>query len=338
MTALTEEAQGRVREVVGGDVTRVTRLAGGACQENYLVACTMPSGETTSWVLRSDARSSLPGSIDRAAEHAVMRAAADAGVRTPRPLDLLPELFGPRTSAYLVPFVEGDAIGRKIVKAPELAKARETLHLVLAKELARIHAVTPATAPHLFGGAASSPGPRVSPAKRRLAAMRSFMDGLARKRPTLAWLVRWLSENEPPDDDGDVLVHGDFRTGNFMVAPEGLMAILDWEFSHFGSPYEDLTWVSVRDWRFGQLGLPIGGFAAREPFYAAYAEASGRTVDLAKVHYWEILGNVSWALGAACQSERYTRHGEEDLELLAIGRRAAEMEYEALRLVEKGSV
>ena len=76
MTALTEEAQGRVREVVGGDVTRVTRLAGGACQENYLVACAMPSGETTSWVLRSDARSSLPGSIDRAAEHAVMRAAA----------------------------------------------------------------------------------------------------------------------------------------------------------------------------------------------------------------------------------------------------------------------
>ena len=334
MTALTELAQGRVREVVGGDVTRVERLAGGACQENYLVECAMPSGEKSSWVLRSDARSSLPGSIDRAAEHAVMRVAADAGVRTPRPLDLLPELFGPRTSAYLVPFVGGDAIGRKIVKAPELAKARATLHLELAKELARIHTITPASAPHLFGGASSG----ASPAKRRLAAMRTFMDGLARKRPTLSWLFRWLSENEPRDDDGDVLVHGDFRTGNFMVAPEGLTAILDWEFSHFGSPYEDLTWVSVRDWRFGQLGLPIGGFSAREPFYAAYAEASGRTVDLAKVHYWEILGNVSWALGAACQSERYTRHGEEDLELLAIGRRAAEMEYEALRLVEKGSV
>ena len=46
----------------------------------------------------------------------------------------------------------------------------------------------------------------------------------------------------------------------------------------------------------------------------------------------------AWALGAACQTERYTHGGEEDLELLAIGRRASEMEWEALRLVEKGAL
>ena len=64
---------------------------------------------------------------------------------------------------------------------------------------------------------------------------------------------------------------------------------------------------------------------------------SGRSVDRKQVHYWEVLGNLRWAGGAIYQGERYTRHGEEDLELLAIGRRACEMEWEALRLVEKGT-
>ena len=52
------------------------------------------------------------------------------------------------------------------------------------------------------------------------------------------------------------LVHGDFRTGNLMVSPRGLEAVLDWEFAHWGAPEEDLAWLCVRDWRFGRLDKP----------------------------------------------------------------------------------
>lgn len=354
MTALSPEASSRVREALGGDLVSVERLAGGACQDNFVIEAALPATPATpatlatpagasrtfgtrKYVLRSDARTSLPGSIDRAREFAVMRVAVAAGVKTPEPFALLPELFAPKTSAYLLPFVGGEAIGRKIVKGPELARARETLSAELAREIAKVHTVTPEVAPTLFP-AHDYEGR--SPARVRLDTMRVHVDGLSRKRPALEWLLRWLDENEPSDEGSKerVLVHGDFRTGNFLVEPSGLSALLDWEFSHFGSPYEDLTWISVRDWRFGQLTLPIGGFAKREPFYEAYSAASGRSLDLDAIHYWEILGNVSWALGAACQSERYTHGGEEDLELLAIGRRASEMEWEAIRLVEKGTV
>jgi len=335
MTALSPEATTRVQEALGGELTRVERLAGGACQDNFVVEARSASGEGSRWVLRSDARTSLPGSIDRTREFAVMRAAAEHGVPTPRPLALLPELFAPKTAAYLLPFYPGEAIGRKIVKGPELAKAREGLAEELARALAKVHAVTPALAPALFPVADYT---EKSPAAFRLATMRVHLDGLGRSRPALEWLFRWLEENAPADDGERVLVHGDFRTGNFLVTQEGLSCLLDWEFAHYGSPYEDLTWVSVRDWRFGQLALPVGGFSKREPFYRAYEAASGRAVDGAKAHYWEVLGNVSWALGAACQAERYTRGGDEDLELLAIGRRASEMEWEALRLVEQGKV
>lgn len=335
MTELSPEAAARVRDAVGAAIFRVERLAGGACQDNFVLETRDAAGEPSRWVLRSDARTSLPGSIDRTREFAVMRLAAEHGVPTPRPHALLPELFAPKTAAYLLPFFEGDAIGRKIVKGPELAKAREGLAGELARALAKVHAIAPSAAPELFPRADYT---EMAPAAFRIATMRSHLDGLARKRPALEWLLRWLEENAPADDGERVLVHGDFRTGNFLVTPGGLSCLLDWEFSHYGSRYEDLTWISVRDWRFGQLALPIGGFSKRAPFYEAYEEASGHRVDPRLLHYWEILGNVSWALGAACQTERYTRGGEEDLELLAIGRRASEMEWEAFRLVEKGSV
>lgn len=166
------------------------------------------------------------------------------------------------------------------------------------------------------------------------------MSALRRERPALAWLVRWLEEHAPSNDPVSVLVHGDFRaTGNFLVDRAASPPCSTREFAHFGSPYEDLSWLSVRDWRFGQLALPIGG-TPREGRSTtnAYEAASGHALDTAKLHYWEVLGNVAWALGAACQTERYTHGGEEDLELLAIGRRASEMSREALRLVEKGAL
>ena len=50
-----------------------------------------------------------------------------------------------------------------------------------------------------------------------------------------------------------------------------------------------------------------------------------------------MLGNLRWAAGAVYQGERYLCGEQRDLELLAIGRRSAEMEWEAMRLIERGA-
>jgi aminoglycoside phosphotransferase (APT) family kinase protein len=141
-----------------------------------------------------------------------------------------------------------------------------------------------------------------------------------------------------PVGEPTVLVHGDFRTGNFLVTPDGLAGILDWEFSHWGAAAEDLSWLSVRDWRFNQLDKPIGGFAARAPFYEAYSRASGSTLNFEHLWWWEILGNLRWALASVYQGERYFGGDKKDLELIAIAKRSVEMEFEALRLIQRGGL
>ena len=73
-------------------------------------------------------------------------------------------------------------------------------------------------------------------------------------------------------------MHGDFRHGNLIIGPDGVRAVLDWELAHTGDPMEDLGWICVNSWRFGEIDKPVGGFGTREELFAGY-EAAGRRVD-----------------------------------------------------------
>ncbi|MCC6332462.1 MAG: phosphotransferase family protein [Myxococcales bacterium] len=318
-------------EVRGAQLVEVKALHGGACQENFRVDATL-GGLPTRLALRSDAPTSLPGSIRRKDEFAVIEAAVRAGVRTPAARWLTSGLIREGSDAYFLDWVDGEALGRRVVRNPELARARKALPSVLAENLARLHAVTPPKEPGL-----PLKLPEAGPARFALDELRRQLDSMPGLYPAVELALRWLEAHQPTSEE-TVLVHGDFRTGNFLVVPEGLSAILDWEFARWGSPWEDLAWISVRDWRFGRLDQPIGGFARRAPFYAAYEEASGRTVDLQQVLWWEICGNLRWAVGSVYQGERYLSGDQNDLELIAIARRGVEMEFEALRLIRRGGL
>ena len=300
-------------------------LGGGACQDNYRVDLEGEGDEAPrTLALRSDARKSLPGSIHRKDELAVIEAAVKAGVKTPAARYLAEGLVRPGAYAYLLDWAEGTAIARRVLRDEGLAEARKKLTREVAQELARIHSIP-------FGPNGPLPPERPD----LLAFTKKMVDTLHEPRPALELALRWLDQN-PPRGTEVVLVHGDYRTGNFMVTPAGLSAVLDWEFAHWGAPEEDLAWLQMRTWRFNSNKLPAGGFGRREELYEAYEAASGRTIDRRDVHYWEVLGNVRWAAGCVHQGERYLSGEESDLELIAIPRRAVEMEYEALRLIEKG--
>jgi aminoglycoside phosphotransferase (APT) family kinase protein len=329
-----DERTDRIRTVVeahGGKLGEVKPLHGGACQENFRVELEL-HGEPVRLALRSDAPTSLPNSIRRQVEFDVIAAAVKAGVKTPAARWLSKGLLRDGADAYFLDWANGEAIGRRVVRNPELEGARKALPEQLAESLAKLHQVTPAAAPELKVSLAAN-----GPARGALDDLRRQLDGVPGVYPAVEFALRWLEARQPTSEEV-VLTHGDFRTGNFLVAPTGLTAILDWEFSHFGSPYEDLSWLSVRDWRFGRLDKPVGGFAERAPFYAAYEQHSGRKVDPEQLVWWEIVGNLRWAVGSVYQGERYLSGEQTDLELIAISRRNVEMEFEALRLIKKGSL
>ncbi|MCE9500913.1 MAG: phosphotransferase family protein [Leptospira sp.] len=312
---------------------------GGACQDNYLLDLNVESGDFSGvhkLVLRTDKGGSLFSSLSKSEEFGVCQMAHNAGVKTPKPFLLETNTSVIGNPFYTMERISGKANGRFIVKDPSLGRIRKNLADELASNLSKIHTVSPdackdpALNNRLNRHKAGDPR---GVANSAVADMRSEIENLKEPHPAIELVANWL-EKEAPETDRIVLVHGDFRTGNFMVSPNGLEGIIDWEFAHWGDRHEDISWLCMRDWRFGKLNKEAGGFADRFEFYEAYEKHSGIKVDAAKVTYWEVMGNLRWAIGSAGQAERHISGKDKGIELAAIGRRTSEMEMEAMRLIE----
>jgi aminoglycoside phosphotransferase (APT) family kinase protein len=72
-------------------------------------------------------------------------------------------------------------------------------------------------------------------------------------QPVIRWAIRWLRANPPPPAQKITVVHGDYRSGNFLFDMQGnIHGILDWEMAHLGDPLEDLGWGFNRVWCFAK--------------------------------------------------------------------------------------
>jgi aminoglycoside phosphotransferase (APT) family kinase protein len=199
----------------------------------------------------------------------------------------------------------------------------------LGEQLARIHAINPAAALSFL----PAPHPDLSPALDTLIQIRAILTRLGVYNPAFAFGLRW-AETRLPESAETVLLHGDYRMGNFIVGPDGLRGIVDWEFARMGDPHEELAWPCVRGWRFGDSAQRLGGIARREPFLQAYEAASGRSINRRSVDFWEVVGNLRWAALSLAQAERHRSGRDRSVELAALGRRSAEMQLEMLRLID----
>jgi len=339
---LKTQLEGYLSRRLEGEVSLsgMQSLSGGACQENFAVDVEVKSGPAQGryeTVFRTDKGAALLASLSRAHEFQVCRLAFEAGVKTPEPFWLETDAQITGSPFYFMRRIPGKAQGRFLVKDPALNPIRARLAQDLAQNLARIHSIGPGDCadPQLRKTLAwdqdlQSP----NSAHSQVETLRRSLAQMPGAHPTMELVLNWLEKSAPPSDRL-VLVHGDFRTGNFMVNAEGLQGIVDWEFAHWGDRHEDLTWVCLRDWRFGKTKLEAGGFAQRAVFYSAYEEASGVRLDQGKILYWEVMGNLRWAIGCLGQADRHLSGKDKGIELAAIGRRACEMEWEAMRLIER---
>lgn len=311
-------------------ITDMSRLSGGAIQENWLLDVTFDGGTHAGpqrWVLRTDAPSTISTSLGRAQEYAILKAAHRAGVAAPQPHLLCedPEVIG--GPFYVMERGSGTAHARKITRDPDLSKFGPSLAQRLGRELARLHRVVPPV-----DGIAFLPVPTGHPAATRIAGYRADLDALPDSHPVLEFALNWLEDNMPPANP-TVLCHTDYRTGNYMVAGGELSAILDWEFASFSDPDEDIGWMIAPCWRFGNDELAVGGIADLDDFLSGYEAESGRTVNRANLRFWQVMAELRWAVIALQQGERCSSGTEITQELALTGLMSAEMELNILNLI-----
>ncbi len=108
-------------------------------------------------------------------------------------------------------------------------------------------------------------------------------------QPMMTEALGWLRRNVPADAPV-TLVHGDYRTGNFIMRGNRIVAFLDWELVHLGDPMEDIAWSTSRIWA-GESGL-AGHLLKREELYQWYQEAGGAEIDEERIRFYEVLSGV----------------------------------------------
>ena len=111
-------------------------------------------------------------------------------------------------------------------------------------------------------------------------------------QPIMRAAIRWMRRNPPPPAQKISVVHGDYRTGNFLFDEDGrIHGILDWEMSHLGDPLEDLGWSLNRVWCWAHDDRR-GGLIPREQAIALWEKASGLKADPEAIHWWELMAAV----------------------------------------------
>ena len=300
----------------------LTSLSGGASAETWLFDV-RSSGQIFKLILRSSSTGDVAfgAGIDKNTEAHLQQAAFEAGVPVARVIYVLKpdDAIG---MGYIMERHEGETIARKILRDEKFAPAR----LIMAKQcgeiLASIHRIELDKLPKLPNQSA------VPQVKQMKALYQSFKEPV----PVFDLALQWL-EDHLPEEKTLALVHGDFRNGNFIVNEKGICTVLDWELSHLGDPMEDLGWLCVNSWRFGEIDKPVGGFGLREDLYQSYQQASGQKVNPHSVKFWEVFGTFKWGVICLYQTFAHLNKQIRSVERAAIGRRVSETEIDLLRLI-----
>jgi aminoglycoside phosphotransferase (APT) family kinase protein len=302
-----EEMTARLEAFIAGEVPGAERVAvrglrrttGGQSRENWPFDASWsdPDGDhDLPLLLRRDPVGSVL-ETDRRVEHAVLAALAGSEVPAPgvrwldptgehlgRPAVVMDRLDG-RCDHFVL---EGGSSGLPVEDRRRLAE--------------RYCAIMAAI--HRFDWRSSPLGQRPDlfpvPEHPALAAVEHWADELARQQvephPELAEVAWWL-RGHAPDPQAVVLVHGDLKPGNSLLAtgPDGrceVQVMLDWETAHLGDPLEDVGWVTNPLRRREHL---IPGVWERSDLLACYEAATGFVADPAAIRFWNVLANFKLA-------------------------------------------
>lgn len=263
------------------EVTHIEQVFGGASRETFRLKA-KSGADTVGLILRRDPPTSLIDT-ERRLEFGAYKAIFPTDIPVPEPLfleedpvwldqpfSIMAEIQGARSDVASLNPAQRNAIGEE--KWTLLGK-------LAAKD------------PIALGFAEFMPVPGVATAAMRELEYWSgvIRDDQIHPQPIAEAAIRWLMANPPPPAQKICVVHGDYRSGNFLFVPdEGIKGILDWEMCHLGDPLEDLAWSLDPLWSWGEPKL-AGHLLEPAVAIAIWQAASGLTVDPRAFNWWRVL-------------------------------------------------
>ena len=307
------------------------RLSGGASQETYRLVIKTASGERRLAMRRAaggeyvEVTPEHPG-LD--VEALLMKSAHEVGVPEPEVLHVLTR-EDDLGDGFIMEWLEGEALGARIVRSPEFENVRPALAYECGRVLAQIHSID------LDRTGLREKLWEIPPSEFVEQTWEKYRL-LETPHPMIDYAARWVMEHLP-ENHTTALVHNDFRNGNFILSPQGIVAVLDWELAHIGDPMRDLGWICTNSWRFG-ADAPVGGFGEYEDLFRGYEEVSGRRVDPDHVKFWEVFGSFWWSVACLGMAEHYRSGPDKTVERPTIGRRSSECQVDCVNLLIPGPV
>lgn len=138
--------------------------------------------------------------------------------------------------------------------------------------------------------------------------------------PLMDVAANWLERNLPVLDRTSV-VHGDYRSGNFLFDEDSgaITAWLDWERGHLGDRHRDLAWMTQREkGHYGDDGKTyfVCGLIPIEEFYERYEQESGLKVDEQRLRFYRVLNCFQVITTVSATAYRVAKLGKSHQDIL----------------------
>ncbi len=325
---MEEDLKKNLEELLGkkvskGKVTDLEYLTGGASNETWKFSF-FTKKDKRHMIFRRSLGGTSPMAISKRDEASIQQLAFKKGAPVAK-IIAIADKDSSLGDAYIMEHIEGETIARKILRDKEYSKARKKLAYECGEAIAKIHQVPINNFKNM----------KVSSPKKLLHQLYLTYEGFKQPLPVFEFAFKWLEDQDFGRQE-ESLVHGDFRLGNLIISKKGLEAVIDWELAHIGNPIQDLGWICVNSWRFGNSENIVGGFGEIDDLLKGYSSVFKNNINHEQIKAWQIFGTLRWGVICLIQTFSHLYGSTNSVEKAAIGRRVSETEIDLINLMFLG--
>ncbi|MEV6796664.1 phosphotransferase family protein [Streptomyces sp. NPDC051320] len=279
------------------------RIGDGQSNVTYLIE---RGGECV--VLRRGPRPPLPKSThDMVREARIQKVLGGHGVPVPEILAVCEDESLLGVPFYLMSRIDGTVITDTIPTHLSPAEQRRATSEAVVDTLVALHGID------VTGGELATLGSPDGYLRRQVERFHGLWEvNTTRSLPAVERISDWLARNLPASQAASV-VHGDYRMGNLMFAPQApakVLAILDWEMATLGDPLADLGYLTATYSEAGHPTTPLEltkvtrspGYLTQRQLAERYQHHTG--LDLTSLPWYQTL--ALWKAAIFCEAI-YTR-------------------------------